>query len=63
MQGSNGDADTENRLMDTGRGEEGEGKTNGDSSMETHTLPYIKQTAKGNLLHDSGNPNLGSVTT
>ena len=49
--------------MDTGRGEEGEGKTNGDSSMETQTLPYIEQTAKGNLLHDSGNPNLGSVTT
>ena len=27
------------------------------------TLPYVKQTADGNLLNDSGNSNLGSVTT
>ena len=31
-QGSSGDADTENSLMDTGSGEEGEGETNGESS-------------------------------
>ena len=26
-------------------------------------LPYVKQTANGNLLYDSGNSNWGSVTT
>ena len=41
-QGSNGDADTENRLTDIGSGEEGEGETNGESSMDTYTLPYVK---------------------
>ena len=40
MQGSSGDADIENRLMDTER--EGEGETNAESSMETHTPPYVK---------------------
>jgi len=34
VEGSNGDADRENRLLDMGRGE-GEGGTNGESSMET----------------------------
>jgi len=34
---------------------------NGDSSMETYTLPYVKQIVNGNLLHDSGNSNQGSV--
>ena len=27
------------------------------------TLPYVKYTANGNLLYDSGNSNWGSVTT
>ena len=27
------------------------------------TLPYVKQTADGNLLNDSGNSNWGSVRT
>ena len=62
-QGSNGDADIENRLADIDSGEKGEGETNGKSSMETYTLPYVKQIANGNLLYDSGNLNLGSVTT
>ena len=26
------------------------------------TIPYVKQTANGNLLHDSGNSSRGSVT-
>ena len=26
-------------------------------------IPYVKQTANGNLLNDSGNSNQGSVTT
>ena len=28
-----------------------------------NTLPYVKQIAKGRLLYDSGNSNLGSETT
>ena len=30
---------------------EREGGTNGESSMETYTLPYVKQIASGNLLY------------
>ena len=43
--------------------EEEEGETNGESSMETGSLPYVKQTANGNLLQDSGSSNQGSVPT
>ena len=48
LQGSNGDPDIENRLVDTVR--EGECGMNWESSMETYTLPYVKQIASGNLL-------------
>ena len=34
------------------------GGTNGGSSIETHTLPYEKLIAVGNLLNDAGNSNL-----
>ena len=37
------------------QGEEGEGGVNRESSMETYTLPYVKQTVKGNSLYDPGN--------
>ena len=40
VQGSSGDADVENRLMNTG--EEGKMRMNGDRSTETYALPYIK---------------------
>ena len=40
----------------------GRGRTNGESSMETYTVPYVKQSAKGTLLYDLGNSNQGSVT-
>ena len=43
MQGSNGDADIRNRLVDMGWGEEGEAGTNGESSMETYTLTYVSR--------------------
>ena len=43
--------------------EEGENGTNGESNMETYTLPYVKQIGHGNFLYDSGNSNQGSVTT
>ena len=55
LQGSNGETDTENRPMDTGRGEERV------RCMERvtwrHTLSYVKQIANGNLLYVSGNSN------
>ena len=37
---------------------EGVGGANGESSIETHTLPYEKLIAIGNLLYDAGNSNL-----
>ena len=43
-------------------GEEKSGM-NGESSMETYTLPYVKQITSGNLLYDSGKSNWGSMTT
>ena len=61
LQGSNGETDTENRLMDMGRGEERV------RCMERVTwkliLPYVKQIANGTSLYGSGNPNRGSVST
>ena len=49
--------------MDTGGG----GRKEKVGCMERvtwkYTLPYVKQIANGNLLYDSGNSNLGSVTT
>ena len=43
LQGSNTDADIENRLIDKGRGEEREGERNEESSMGTYTLTYVKR--------------------
>ena len=58
LQGSNGDADTENRLVDTVG--EGKGVTNKEISTEIYTLPYVKQRAGagGNLLYDKRSSNL-----
>ena len=42
---------------------EGEGGTNWESSMETLTLPYVKETASGNLLYEAGSSTPCSVTT
>ena len=54
LQGSSGETDTENRLMDKGWGEEGEGEMNGKAAwMHIHEHMYI--VASGNLLYDSGN--------
>ena len=36
---------------------------NGDGSMDTCTLSYVKQIASENLLHDSGSANWCSVIT
>ena len=61
LQGQNRDADIENRPLDTVG--EGEGGMNRESSMETHTLPYLNYIASGDLLYDSGSSNLCSLTT
>ena len=50
-------------IWSQGGGRKEKGGTNGDSDMETYTLPQVKQIANGNLLYDSGNSNQGSVTT
>ena len=42
--------------------EDEDGK-NGEGSMETCTLTYVKQIASGNMLYGSGNLSRGSVTT
>ena len=62
LQGNSGYANIENRLMDPGRGEEGDGGVNGESSNEAYTPPCVKQD-NGNLLCGSGNANWSSVTT
>ena len=46
-----------------GWGEEGECEMNGEGSTKAYTPPYVKCTATGNLLYDSGNSTQGSMTT
>ena len=46
-----------------GKGHKEKGGKNGESSMETYTLPYVKQIASGDLLYDSGSSDQYSVTT
>ena len=43
-------------------GEE-EGGTNWESSIETYTLPYVKETASEKLLYDTGRSAWYSVMT
>ena len=51
----------EDRLMDTGRGEE---RVRCMQRVTWKlTLPYVKQIANGNLLYVSENSNRGSVST
>ena len=56
LQGSSGDAEIGNKLEDTVG--DGEGGMNWESSLETHTLPYVKWIASGSLLYDAGNSDL-----
>ena len=55
MQSSSGDRDIKNRLMDTARWGEGEGRRYGESNMETYVT--ICKIDRGNLLYDSGSSN------
>ena len=50
------ETDTKNNLVNT-VGEEEDG-TNGNSSVETYILSYVKQIASGNLLYDAESSNL-----
>ena len=52
---------TENRLMDTGRGEERARCMEGVTWKLT--IPCVKSIANGNLLYGSRNSNRGSVST
>ena len=52
MQGRNGEADVENRLVNTTG--EGDGGTNGESSTETYPLPNVEETANGKLPQSAG---------
>ena len=56
MQGSNGDTDIENRIIDMGWGRRGRKKL-GYMKRETWklVLPYVKHIADGKVLYDSGN--------
>ena len=55
LQDSNGNTDLENGLVDTvGEGENG---MNWESSLGTHTLPYVKEIVSGNLLYDAASSN------
>ena len=52
MQGSKGDADIKERHLDSVG--EGEGGMICENSIETYTLPHVKQTASGNLIYNAG---------
>jgi len=54
LQGSSGDADIENRLVDT-VGEKRVGRI--ERIALKHILPYVKQITNGNLLYNSGSSN------
>ena len=61
MQGIDGDTDIENRLMDMGAGEEGEGEMYGESNTEIYiTICKIDNQREFTA---SGNSNTGSVST
>ena len=44
-------------------GQDGEGGVDRQSSMETYTPPFVKQTVSANLLFDLGSSNRDSVIT
>ena len=43
MQSSDGHTDIENRLMDKGGGEEGEGEVNGECSMDAYAVANVNR--------------------
>ena len=67
LQGSSGSADIEQTYChgvgSRGGVYQGEDGTNRESSMEIHTLTYVKERASGNLLCEPRNSNRGYVKT
>ena len=61
MQGRSGGADVEKGLVDTGG--EGESVTHGESSIDMHTLSYVRWKAGEKLLYNTGSPACRSVMT
>ena len=61
MQGRNGDADTQNRIVNiVGEGESG---TNGRGSIDIYTLSCVKQTVADKLVYNTESPARHSVMT
>ena len=56
MQGSEGDTDVKNRLLDSVG--ESEGGIIWENSIETCKLPYVKQMTSAGLMCEVGQPNL-----
>ena len=56
MQGTKGDTNIKNRLLDTVSEEEG--GIIWKSGTETYTLPYVQVIASGSLIYNAGNPKL-----
>ena len=54
MQVSKGDTDVKNRLLDSVG--EGKGGTIWENSIETCTLPYVKQMTSASSIHEAGDP-------
>jgi len=60
VQGSRGDTDVKTDFGHSGRME---GGMAGENSTGTYTLPYVKQTASGSVMCDTGTQSQCSVTT
>ena len=56
MQGSKGDTDVKNRLLDSVG--EGEGGMIQENSTKTCPLPYVKQMVSASSMHEAGHPKL-----
>ena len=57
MQGSKGDTDVKNRLLDS-VGKEAGGMI-WENSIETYTLAYVKQPTSVSLMYEAGHPKGG----
>ena len=55
MQGSKGDTEVKNRLLDSGKGE---GGMIWENSIGTYTLPYVKQMTSVRSVHEAEHPQL-----
>ena len=59
LQGIKGDTDVKKRLLDSGG--EGEGGMIWENSIETYTLPYVKQMTSVSSMHEAGPPKAGAL--